>query len=208
MIQENRLISVDILKGILIMLMVIGHTNSPITPTIYLFHMACFLMISGYLYKEKYSIINYIKRQIKTCIIPYFIINIFFILIANFLNKFFSEKIFETIPSIKNLALHLNTVDIGGATWFLIVLFYSSILSSIFIKNRDRFNLKYSLIILLILTIIIQINSIYLPYLLDLSFIGSFFFLLGFIIKENNLITKERNMGGIFFFKYFDINLF
>lgn len=46
--QQSRVIS--IIKGLGIILMVIGHTNSPFRDFIYLFHMPLFYMISGFLF--------------------------------------------------------------------------------------------------------------------------------------------------------------
>lgn len=48
---------VDIVKGIAIIFMVLGHIgiSDDITRFIYLFHMAVFFMASGYCYSEKYS---------------------------------------------------------------------------------------------------------------------------------------------------------
>ena len=51
--QRNH--TIDILKGIAILLVVLGYTKFAGTGFIYLFHMAVFFMASGYFYKDKYS---------------------------------------------------------------------------------------------------------------------------------------------------------
>ena len=57
--QENgskkRIPEIDILKGIAIILVVIGHTRVPGNSFIYLLHMAVFFIASGYFYSEKSS---------------------------------------------------------------------------------------------------------------------------------------------------------
>lgn len=54
--QENkRNPLIDYMKAIGIILMVMGHSGSPITLWIYLFHMSLFFIISGYCIKEYYS---------------------------------------------------------------------------------------------------------------------------------------------------------
>lgn len=62
--KSNRLEHIDILKGLLIILVVIGHIGG--IPTlhkyIYWFHMPCFFMISGYLFQAK-------KKKTKNIII-------------------------------------------------------------------------------------------------------------------------------------------
>ncbi len=49
--QRNNLF--DIIRGILIIMVVWGHCNLPGTTFIYLFHMSCFIIVSGYFYKAK-----------------------------------------------------------------------------------------------------------------------------------------------------------
>lgn len=189
--------TIDIMKGLLILMMVIGHTDSIFTPTIYLFHMAAFIMVSGYLYTDRYSVKTYILKQFKGCIVPFFIVNIFFIIMAKILNFGFKETIFQNIPSLTNLFKYLHTVDIGGASWFLIVLFYSSILSAVLIKLNNKIDMKITTVLILLINILLQVNKIQFPYYLDLSFFGAFFFLMGYITKVENLL-KEREIDFIF----------
>ena len=54
-IEKNRNRSIDIMKGLLIVLVVLGHSQAPVHRFIYLFHMAAFFIISGYLWKDDYS---------------------------------------------------------------------------------------------------------------------------------------------------------
>lgn len=54
MIQQNRIYWIDCIKTILIYLMVLGHittTNPDFKQWIYTFHMPCFFIVSGFLYK-------------------------------------------------------------------------------------------------------------------------------------------------------------
>lgn len=49
---RQRDLRLDILKGIGIILMVMGHANAPGRSFIYLFHMAVFFIALGWLYRE------------------------------------------------------------------------------------------------------------------------------------------------------------
>ena len=198
--KKRRLDFIDMMKGVLIVLMVIGHTNSPYTPFIYLFHMGAFFIISGFLYNDsKYTIKSYIKKQIKGLLLPYFVVNILFLIFARIINKFLKMNVFFNIPTIKSFLLYSQRVDIGDATWFLLVLFYSSILSAILLKCKKKINLKYTILVLFFISVIINQNRILLPYMLDLSFYGTLYFLIGFIIKEYNIISRIDNNVYIFF---------
>ena len=73
--SNNRILWVDIAKGIGILLVLIGHVsqNSYISSFIYSFHIPLFFIISGYLYKNKK---NYIRNKTTTILIPYLFFSI------------------------------------------------------------------------------------------------------------------------------------
>ena len=100
---KKRDIRIDIMKGIAIILMVYGHSGAPLKNFIYLFHMAVFFMISGYLFDEKKVISHgdtakYIVKKIKSLWLIYFVWNTAFIL----LNNFFLKINFYTNNNIEN----------------------------------------------------------------------------------------------------------
>ena len=68
--------------------MVLGHTRSPFTSFIYLFHMAVFFMVTGYLWNgDKYVSISgggqYVLKKLKALWIPFFAGNAIFVLLNN-----------------------------------------------------------------------------------------------------------------------------
>lgn len=88
--QNERDKTLDILKGITILLVVLGHAGSPVTNFFYLFHVAVFFICSGIFFKSKYyqnqeNISYFIKSKITHLYIPFVLWNIFIVLIHNFL---------------------------------------------------------------------------------------------------------------------------
>ena len=84
--KKIKLIEFDILKGLLIVLVVIGHaisTDTPLHHTIFWFHMPVFLMISGIFLKSKFVFKTEICKKIKRLLIPY----IFFSLILGTIGR-------------------------------------------------------------------------------------------------------------------------
>ncbi|MEG0019892.1 MAG: acyltransferase family protein, partial [Oscillospiraceae bacterium] len=74
--KAKRDLSMDIVKGIGIILMVVGHSKSPFTAFIYSFHMPLFFIVSGYLFNIKYSeslksSFGYMIKKLKELYIPY-----------------------------------------------------------------------------------------------------------------------------------------
>jgi len=72
-ITVNRDNNVDILRGFAILLVIIGHLNTPFTTFIFSFHMPLFFLISGFFQSKELSIHSIFKNFRKT-IIPYIIL--------------------------------------------------------------------------------------------------------------------------------------
>ena len=67
---KNRNQQMDVLRGIGIILVVLGHTAFPANHFIYLFHLAIFFMLSGYFFKSEEitntrNLKQYILKKIK-----------------------------------------------------------------------------------------------------------------------------------------------
>lgn len=71
-VQPPRLLFIDAMRGIGILLVVMGHVtrNSSIYAFIYSFHMPLFFAVSGFLFKPR-SISDLLRRRISTLIAPY-----------------------------------------------------------------------------------------------------------------------------------------
>ena len=75
----------DVMKGIGIFLMVLGHSGSPsfLRVFVYAFHMPLFFMISGLLIKQVYfdNKISFLKKRVKSLYLPCVKWSIIFILL-------------------------------------------------------------------------------------------------------------------------------
>lgn len=145
----RRDLSIDIIKGIGIVLMVAGHCGFPFRHFIYLFHMAIFFMASGYFYKESNSydikgVAQYIKRRLSTLWFVYVLCTTIFTLLHNVFIKMniYTDnllvheyaggehiKIAEHI-SVTGMAKNIiKAVFLHGGTplWFIVILFEVSV---------------------------------------------------------------------------------
>lgn len=122
----------SILKGLGIILVVIGHSGySPFNlfPP-YSFHMPLFFFISGYFYNTKYESdqLSFLKKRAKSLLLPYLIYNIIYALITFFIYTRYHLK-FGKIPvfSLNNFLIrpiingHQFLLFLAG--WFIIQLF-------------------------------------------------------------------------------------
>lgn len=154
---KRRFDTIDIMKGLLIILVVLGHTNTPLTKWIYSFHMAAFFAISGFLWNEnclqdKSSVLRFIKGRVKRLYLPFVAVNILFILLNNFfldIGFYTTDAAFIEVSngwptsqllssyfglgkiissSIKSLFLMSGSAPLVVTCWFLSTLFELSIL--------------------------------------------------------------------------------
>ncbi len=134
--------SVDTAKGLAIILMCVGHAYcAPLLGRfIYLFHMAFFLMMSGYFFSDKNldDLKGFVIKRLKGLWLPFVVAGWIFILLHNVLLdlqlsspppyeyydlKSMAYKIFTTIPRF------IPTEDMMGPYWFLSCLFGASLVA-------------------------------------------------------------------------------
>lgn len=158
--KNNKMFMLLSVVGIL--LVVFGHMpNSPnlmlnnLFP-IYSYHMALFIFISGYFFKnQKY--IQFIWKKIKKLIIPYFLYRIFYGIIINILLHFsiinYGEKLSVYNIFVAPFTTHGNQYFFNVASWFVITLFFIQIIyMAIFkIMKKCKCNNDYLLLFVFIL---------------------------------------------------------
>ena len=195
--KSSRIKWIDIYKGILIILMVLAHTPGFYVKYIYAFHMAAFFFISGYTQNfDKSNFIEFVKKKFKKLIIPFFVVNIIFYLFIISMKCFGIYNIYYNYDidynSVINLFRFLYTSDIGGATWFLVVLFLSLISAKLLHeltngkKYQNEKNLFYSTLLIIIVYYLYYQTGNTLPFYLDLIPMGLFFVEIGSFSKNCN----------------------
>lgn len=207
--MKKRIDWIDIYKGIAIITVVLGHSNSPIVPYIYLFHMPAFIFISGYTFNfEKYdNIQNLAYEKFKRLVIPYFTFAFsfsFLQIVLKFLNLnaiFYSDNSKEIYNPfwLFNAITSINYINpLSGASWFLIMLFETIIFSYIIFKIQNKYQIKdIFLIIFPALVLFLSCRFLYprwpgthMNYFLELQFISIFFFILGYFFKKYLIFSK------------------
>ena len=173
--------NIDIIKGIGIILVVLGHAYFPLRKYIYLFHVAVFFMTAGYCNNEKYSssLLSFIElfiKRVKSLWVPYMIYNLIFLLFQNILIKFhiytddyqslsmgfLSNDGFISIIGMKDAIViimksvfFINSRPLLGGLWFLGGLFYVTILYNLIDLILVKLKIKKLHIIISIVLLLI-----------------------------------------------------
>lgn len=137
---------INLLKALAILTVVSGHLEFSIIPMFppYSFQIILFFFIAGMLFNEKYSFFEYIKRRIKSLMIPYFLYELVYLGIT-FLITPLTGKFWGVTPSFKNeLLIPFVTghqLDLISPLWFVPQLFISLIIFYWIIKLFNKINL-------------------------------------------------------------------
>lgn len=96
--HNGRLAFIDIAKGILVILVVMGHIapgTSALHHYIFWFHMPAFLLISGFFLKSTFVFKEEIEKKLKRLMIPYLFFSLFLGTMAR--NGVFLKQVLGTI---------------------------------------------------------------------------------------------------------------
>lgn len=198
--KRERLIGLDVAKGIAIILMVYGHTNrigsmseafNVLVDYIYTFHMPLFLLISGYLFLPIYNPKKAIKKTLNKIFLPYIIFISIYILLLFYINSL-GIITSNTIEEF-SFTLYIDKVFFHpiGSYWFLhTLIIYQVVLSFSFMMNRDKINWKFFIIFFILILLLKE----YIGIKILINNIG--FLIIGFLLRQGN-ISLPSNIFSI-----------
>lgn len=211
----------NIVKALAIIAMVVGHSRGPYVANVYLYHMALFIFVSGYFYKDSYSydIKKLCLNRLKSLYVPFLKFNLFILVfkILIFENIFLDQGngvIKDFFIGLKSLMLFNHTDPLISGFWFLKSLFYVNILFgviSFLVKKSCGENsekLRFiSIVSIFVFFYILSEKSIFVTG--EISFVSraliiDIIFYLGFLYKkyENNLVVIYKLPIAIIAFIY------
>lgn len=132
--MSQRINWIDCWKGIAIVTVVAGDVFSELKVAKYIFwfHMPLLFFISGYLYKEKYDYLAFLKNKFLHLIVPYISFLILFSLptIAAFIQEFWQNKRSDSINQLLSFIfkqLYGGQILTGSFSifWFVTCLFFT-----------------------------------------------------------------------------------
>ena len=201
--SRKRLVWLDIMRAFLIIFMVIGHSTSPLVIYIYLFHMPAFFILSGFTFDmDRYKLKDFILKKTITILLPAVLINLIYIFFYSILQEL---GLYNFIQAGENIQLekrilaffqHCTTTDLGGATWFLFVLYEVEIIYGILAKSKKILKKNGVTLLGLILGMVgyyFVTRHIILPYYFDLALLACLYYGIGFLIAQKNVIENIDN---------------
>lgn len=170
MVQRNTIL--DIAKGVGMILVVIGHLDTPFGRPIYKFHMALFFIISGWCLSDKYinQMLKFTWRRFVSILLPA-------LLLIGLV-----KVLFLINPAYSDIAL--NKCHLLGTTWFLKDLFKAAIIFQVLLWVSSRFRLKYIWVWPMILILLAHVSSYFGLLSIALNSYITTFYALGYVLKK------------------------
>jgi len=143
--------SIDVLKGIGIILIVLGHLDATqvggsFITYLYTFHVAIFFVVAGYTWREKagVSFLSVVVTKFRQIYVPYLVLFTISMLFGHLVMRFvFRQYVipFELVPTLKAMVFSsewLNYVpSFNFALWFLPIFFVASVAFQLLQKVRN-----------------------------------------------------------------------
>lgn len=187
---RERKAYLDIAKGIGILLVVAGHSDSPLQSVLYQFHVPLFFFVSGMLFNGDKPPGEYIKGKIHSLYFPYIAAN--FAVLPIVAGKEGWNIVVILKKSVKIL-LMLDKIYLIGASWFLASLLWISVgYYGIYyiIRKRPYFWTRCADLLIVICGILAM--YVHLPYKLDTALVGAAFYIIGKIWTEHGKMCLEK----------------
>ena len=128
---KEKLIWIDNLKAIGIFAVILGHIASPFGTFIYSWHMPLFFMIAGFFIKFDLSLKEFIIKDFKRLMIPYFLFAIVGLLLETIKRIALHRESLDYIHEIKAVFIWMDMSSLintyAFVLWFLPALFFARV---------------------------------------------------------------------------------
>ena len=193
-VRRDRDVSVDVAKGIGILLVVLGHTKFSWVST---FHMPFFFLLSGYFLTSKLPMKEYARRRVRQVLVPYLFGVLFTILFAVLIDLIKGDTALAGIDA-KNWIFAglygkgtkgeflIKGITKIGAYWFLLAMFTGSLIARKFVDS------KYMLPILAAVAYIGYATRqlVFLPWSIQAGMVASLYLGIGAWSRRHELLKK------------------
>ncbi|WP_027643295.1 acyltransferase family protein [Enterocloster clostridioformis] len=193
--QHKRIHNIDILKGLGVLLVILGHLNLPsgIKSIIYVFHMPLFFFLSGTLWKNKETKMNlngYIKHMLDSLIYPYVVwngveicIHVIKCIIGKETVGLLFKRVIAVIMGVRSVVPY-DSQNYLGLLWFFPALFSANVLYFLFRKGKIVVPGIIACTIAGNIYANVVAEKVRLPFCLDVSLLCIWFIWIGEIVGQ------------------------
>jgi len=142
---------IENLKVLGILAVILGHIASPLGEFIFSWHMPLFFIIAGFFINFDLSLGEYITKNFKRLMIPYFLFALIGVFATFLKNIFLAREQLEVFHELKGIFIWMDMTSLMNSyafvLWFLPALFFSKVLFYIINKYIINIFIQLTLII-------------------------------------------------------------
>lgn len=210
--SQKRYQYIDIARGIAMLCIIIGHLgNRTINRVVFTFHVPIFFLISGFFISEKTSLSEFMKKRIRSLIVPYVCTCIVIIGIATLGNYItggiweslwaFGRWTYASLYGAGNYYTEPFYIKAIGAIWFLWATFWGQL----FLKLSFKLNDKYRPLFVLFLFLVGYFSRflLWFPLSIQAGCCATLFIYIGYICKKSKAVVEmipdeTKNVAKVF----------
>ncbi len=199
--NASRVAYIDVARGILMLLVILGHMGIWGTKYIFWFHMPAFFMISGSVVSDKEWINKLTWQSVKKKSMRYFIPYVSYFFLLSIFSCFLTGKIDVVHLFLRFIYGGRLLVDIYSIFWFITCLFICYYLFILLISLK--LSIYFQLVILIASYFFgIHIKELfpkhYTPWNFDVAFVAVIYFYIGYHFRRFAEISRIKYLFLIF----------
>ncbi len=183
----NRLTTIDLLRVIGILAVVLGHIASAFTQYIFLWHMPLFFFISGYTLDVERDLKINILKDFRRLLIPFLAFNMLAIGVEWAKRLLLGRELENNLITLESSFINItssSTHHYGFVLWFLPALFFGKLWARFLIKLPNiALTCALSIVIFIFMTSVPPLQHLVLPFALTQSLLALPFIILGYYVR-------------------------
>lgn len=201
--NTSRDTTIDVLRGILIIMMLIGHfsINNNLQIIIYSCHMIAFVFFSGYFYNTSRGYSSNLKTMIKNFLKPY-IVFIFLDMILNFNNwntSYLKESLVRYLLGMSFSKSILKGIASIGPVYFVLLLFVVRFIYVFIDEIKNEWGQWIAVLCISLFGYALGKMGYWLPWSIDVAMYCIIFYKLGLYFNKSGLIKFIKENSCIYF---------
>lgn len=201
--NTSRDTTIDVLRGILIIMILIGHfsINNNLRIIIYSCHMIAFIFFSGYFYNTSRGYSSNLKTMIKNFLKPY-IVFIFLDIILNFNNwntSYLKESLVRYLLGMSFSKSILKGIASIGPVYFVLLLFVVRFIYVFIAEIKNEWGQWIAVLCISLFGYALGKMGYWLPWSVDVAMYCIIFYKLGLYFNKSGLIKFIKENSCIYF---------
>ena len=203
----------DIARGICMICIILGHLgDNYLNKLVFTFHLPVFYLISGFYFNPSISFHAFLKKRMKSLLVPYYVCSLLTVLSYCIVQKFTFKAPIETIiMGLKELLVAIlyaagdswNTPFIipgMGAIWFLWSMFWGQLILFLLMKTKPAIRV-ITLVLLFVFAHKTVVDIVFLPLSIQPGCTAALYIFVGYVFRDyervlSKLSVETKILGG------------